>query len=194
MTEHYFSQQPQTQSSPRQLQTELRGKSYIFTSDTNVFSKEKIDFGSRLLIETFVEPAVEGEILDLGCGYGPIGISIAGSFPNRQVVLADVNERALSLARKNAETNRISNIEVVSSDRFSGMPKRKFAAVITNPPIRAGKKVVHDMFEGAKAALVKNGELWVVIQKKQGAPSAQKKINELFGNAEVVDRKKAILL
>ncbi|MCM3741056.1 class I SAM-dependent methyltransferase [Oceanobacillus luteolus] len=194
MNEHYFSEKPQTESSPRHLQTKLRDKNYTFTSDTNVFSKGKIDFGSRVLIETFEEPAIDGDFLDLGCGYGPIGISLAGTYPNRHVVLADVNERALSLAEKNANANHVSNVEVIRSDRFSNLEGRKFAAVITNPPIRAGKTVVHGMFEGAKEALVENGELWVVIQKKQGAPSAQKKINELFGNVEVVDKKKGYFI
>src|SRR5690606_30967544 len=104
-------------------------KNYTFTSDTNVFSKGKIDFGSRVLIETFEEPAIDGDFLDLGCGYGPIGISLAGTYPNRHVVLADVNERALSLAEKNANANHVSNVEVIRSDRFSNLEGRKFAAV-----------------------------------------------------------------
>lgn len=190
MTEHYYSKKPHTDSSPKTWKAELRNQMYTFTSDTNVFSKNGIDFGSRLLIESFNEPSVRGDLLDLGCGYGPIGISLAGAFPERNIVLADVNERAIRLAAENAEENNLTNVEVVNSDRFSGLKERTFAAVITNPPIRAGKDVVHGMFAGAERALVKNGELWVVIQKKQGAPSAQKKINELFGNVEVVDRKK----
>lgn len=190
MTEHYFSQKPQTESSPKRLETELRGRNYIFTSDTNVFSKNRIDFGSRLLIETFEEPPVQGAFLDLGCGYGPIGIALAGSFPDRQIVMADINERAVFLAEKNAELNRLSNVDVLQSDRLAGLKGKTFAAIVTNPPIRAGKAVVYKMFEDANETLVEHGELWVVIQKKQGAPSAQKKINELFGNVEVVDRKK----
>lgn len=190
MAEHYFSKKPQTESSPKQWQTKLRGKSLTFTSDTNVFSKGRIDFGSRLLIESFVEPEAKGDLLDLGCGYGPIGLALAASFPDRHIIMADVNERALHLAKKNASDNHLSNVEIVESDRFSGLRNRTFAVVITNPPIRAGKRVVHDIFEGAKKALVNRGELWVVIQKKQGAPSAHKKINELFGNVEVVEKKK----
>lgn len=190
MTEHYFSKKPHTESSPQTWQTKLRNKTYTFTSDTNVFSKDRVDFGSRLLIEAFKEPSVPGDLLDLGCGYGPIGVSLAGSYPERLVVLADVNERAVALAKENAKGNKLTNVEVITSDSFSGVKEKKFAAVITNPPIRAGKDVVHGMFEGAVNALTEKGELWVVIQKKQGAPSAQKKINELFGNVQVVDRKK----
>lgn len=190
MSEHYFSQEPQTKQSPKTWKYSLRNKQYTFTSDTNVFSKNRVDFGSRVLIEAFREPEAPGDFLDLGCGYGPIGIALAGSFDKRHVVMADVNERALGLARGNAESNELGNIEVVKSDRFSNLKNRKFAAVITNPPIRAGKKVVHAMFTEAKQALTEQGELWVVIQKKQGAPSAQKKIEELFGNVEIVVREK----
>ncbi|WP_405098333.1 class I SAM-dependent methyltransferase [Oceanobacillus sp. FSL H7-0719] len=190
MSEHYFSQKPQTKSSPKTWKYQLRNNIYTFTSDTNVFSKNQVDFGSRVLIEAFEEPAASGDFLDLGCGYGPIGITLAGSFTGRHVVLADVNERATTLAVKNAKENALSNVEIVKSDRFSKLEGRRFAAVITNPPIRAGKQVVHGMFEDAKEALVENGELWVVIQKKQGAPSAKKKIEELFGNVEVVTKEK----
>lgn len=194
MSEHYFSEKPQTKSSPKTWKYQLRNNIYTFTSDTNVFSKSQVDFGSQVLIESFREPVASGDFLDFGCGYGPIGIALAGSFVKREVVMSDVNERATVLASENAERNGLSNIEVVNSDRFSNLEGRKFAAVITNPPIRAGKKMVHGMFEDAKNALVDSGELWVVIQKKQGAPSAEKKMVELFGNVEVVTKKKGYLI
>ena len=190
MSEHYFSQKPQTKSSPKTWNYQLRNNMYTFTSDTNVFSKDQVDFGSSVLVEAFQEPVASGDFLDLGCGYGPIGIALAGSFTERHVVLSDVNERALTLAEENAKKNQLNNVEVVKSDRFSNLEGRKFAAVITNPPIRAGKQVVHKMFEEARTALVEGGELWVVIQKKQGAPSAKVKIEELFGNVEVVIKEK----
>lgn len=190
MSEHYFSNKPQSKTSPKQWTYQLRDKTYMFTSDIGVFSKNEVDFGSRLLIESFQEPNVSGDLLDLGCGYGPIGISVAASFENRNVVMADVNERALALAEKNASINDVRNTEVVRSDRLTNLAGRKFAAILTNPPIRAGKKVVHQMFEDSNAALLPQGELWVVIQKKQGAPSAMEKIEDLFGNVEVVKRDK----
>lgn len=104
--------------------------------------------------------------------------------------MVDVNERALALAVKNAGVNNQTNTEVVRSDRLSGLSGRKFAAILTNPPIRAGKQVVHQMFEDAKEALLADGQLWVVIQKKQGAPSAMDKIEALFGNVDVVAKSK----
>ncbi|WP_188456372.1 class I SAM-dependent methyltransferase [Virgibacillus oceani] len=190
MTEHYFSQKPQSKSSPKTWNYQLKGNSYTFTSDYGVFSKNEVDFGSRLLIESFNEPAVDGDLLDLGCGYGPIGITLANCYRNRNVILADVNERALKLAEQNAKLNHVKNVSFVNSDRFSNIESHTFAAILTNPPIRAGKKVVHAMFEESKQALGVQGELWVVIQKKQGAPSAKEKLYDLFGNVEVVVRDK----
>jgi 16S rRNA (guanine1207-N2)-methyltransferase len=190
MTEHYFSQQPQSKSSPKQWEIILKGKKYTFTSDAGVFSKNEVDPGSQLLIEQFKEPDESGDFLDLGCGYGPIGISLAGFYEERHVVMADVNERALALAEQNAFDNKIDNVAFVKSDRLSNLQERKFAAIISNPPIRAGKKVVHQMFEESKQALTGAGELWIVIQKKQGAPSAKKKLEDLFTEVEVNAKRK----
>jgi len=190
MTEHYFSNHPQSKSSPKTWKYQLRNNDYTFTSDVGVFSKTRIDYGTKLLAETFYPPDIDGDLLDLGCGYGPIGISLADHFPKRHVVMADVNERALELAVENAQVNGVENAEILYSDRFAGIAGRSFAAIITNPPIRAGKQTVHQMFEEASEALKQNGELWVVIQKKQGAPSAKEKINQLFNNVEAVKKDK----
>lgn len=190
MTEHYFSQQPQSHSSPKTWQYQLRNKTYTFTSDIGVFSKNDVDFGSRLLIEQFVEPTIPGDFLDLGCGYGPIGIALAGSYPKRKVTMVDVNQRALNLASKNVEQNDIHNLELIQSDRLSSLKSHKFASIVTNPPIRAGKQVVHAMFEDSAQALYDGGDLWIVIQKKQGAPSALKKLEKLFTYVEVVKKSK----
>lgn len=194
MSEHYFSQQPQSKSSPKTWSYQLKGKEYTFTSDYGVFSKNEIDYGSRLLITQFIESKVSGSVLDLGCGYGPIGITIANTYPNRKIVFADVNERALRLAEQNAVENKIQNVEFVKSDRFVNLADYTFASIVTNPPIRAGKKVVHAMIEESRSALDMNGELWVVIQKKQGAPSAKGKLMDVFGNVEVVARDKGYFL
>lgn len=193
MAEHYFTQKPQSKSSPETWSYQLKGRLYTFTSDHGVFSRNEVDFGSRLLIEEFIEPAVSGDFLDLGCGYGPIGIVLADHF-KRNVKLADVNERALKLAQQNAAMNHVENVSFIASDRFANLTTYKFAAIITNPPIRAGKKIVHAMFEESKRQLVDHGELWVVIQKKQGAPSAKAKLQTLFGNVEVVARSKGYFI
>ncbi|GGJ93216.1 hypothetical protein GCM10007063_14770 [Lentibacillus kapialis] len=190
MSEHYFTQNPRSKSSPQKWNYKLRGEIFTFESDFGVFSKNEVDYGSKLLIEHFREPRVTGDLLDLGCGYGPIGITVANCYKERLVMLTDINERAIDLAKKNAHHNGVSNVEFAISDRFRHLKDMKFAAILTNPPIRAGKKIVHQMFEDSKHALLKNGQLWVVIQKKQGAPSALDKLKDLFGNVNVIDRSK----
>ncbi len=190
MTEHYYSDQPSVESNPVTWTYTLRGHSLTFTSDQGVFSKKEVDFGSRLLIEAFELPGIEGDLLDMGCGYGPIGIALAKDHEERRVVMADVNERAVGLARKNAEANNADNTEVVKSNLYDEIRQRNFAAILTNPPIRAGKKVVHQIFEEAYSHLADEGELWVVIQKKQGAPSALGKLGEMFTEVDTIMKKK----
>ncbi|TRM11160.1 class I SAM-dependent methyltransferase [Lentibacillus cibarius] len=190
MADHYFSHNPQSKSSPKKWNYLLRGKNYTFTSDHGVFSRNEVDYGSKLLLEHFEEPDIAGDFLDLGCGYGPIGIAVADSFRDRHVVMSDVNERAITLARKNAACNHIENVEIVLSDRLGNLSNRQFASILINPPIRAGKKVVHQMFEDSRNALLQHGRLWVVIQKKQGASSAMQRLEDLFEGVKVATRSK----
>ena len=190
MSEHYYSENPKVKSNPKEWSAELRGKTLRFKTDAGVFSKGEVDFGSRLLAESFMLSVTEGLILDVGCGYGPIGLSIAASFPERSIHMVDVNERALALAAHNAKQNSISNVEIYPSDALSGVTAEGFAAILTNPPIRAGKETVFKFYEGAFLKLKVGGELWIVIQKKQGAPSTIDCLKELFGNVETVVKKK----
>lgn len=190
MTEHYYSRKPQTESKPQQWQFTLLGHSFLFETDTGVFSKSEVDFGSRLLIDTFNMPDVEGIVLDVGCGYGPIGLAIAKQYPERTVYMMDINERALQLARKNAELNGIQNVRIYESDGVYVDEQVQVAAVLTNPPIRAGKETVFKIYDGAYQHLCTSGELWVVIQKKQGAPSTLKYLEEKFRSVEIVKKKK----
>lgn len=194
MSQHYYSKSPQTKSAPKTWQDTIKGKQYTFTSDFGVFSKSNVDFGSKLLIEHFEEPMIEGDLLDLGCGYGPIGISLAKQYTNRHVVMIDINERAVALAKQNANHNQTTNTEIIQSDQFENIKNRSFAAIITNPPIRTGKKVIYGMFEKSKHSLLPGGALWIVIQKKQGAPSAKRKLEELFHTVEVKARSKGYLI
>nr|WP_216367764.1 class I SAM-dependent methyltransferase [Geobacillus sp. DSP4a] len=190
VSEHYYSAAPTSERNPQTWTFTLRGHEFRFTTDSGVFSKRGVDFGTQLLIETFEEPEVAGDLLDVGCGYGPIGLALAKSFPNRLVQMIDVNERALELARENKRANHIDNVRIYQSDLFSEVGEQRFAAVVTNPPIRAGKRVVHAIFEQSRDHLLDGGELWVVIQKKQGAPSALEKLKELFPFVEVASKKK----
>ncbi|MES1030393.1 class I SAM-dependent methyltransferase [Bacillus velezensis] len=191
MSEHYYSEKPSVKSDKQTWSFTLRNRPYTFTSDSGVFSKKEVDFGSRVLIEAFEEPEIDGDFLDAGCGYGPIGLSLAGAFTDRTVHMIDVNERAVELSNENAEKNGIKNVRIYQSDLFSNIDSAQtFASIITNPPIRAGKKVVHAIFEKSAEHLRASGELWIVIQKKQGGPSAIEKLKELFDEVSVVQKKK----
>ncbi|WP_407271455.1 class I SAM-dependent methyltransferase [Radiobacillus sp. PE A8.2] len=194
MSDHYFSNKPQSQSKPSTWSFELRGQTMKFTSDYGVFSKSEVDFGSRTLIDAFVEPSIDGVILDLGCGYGPIGLSLARAYSDRQFVLSDINERAVSLAEQNAKQNGIANVTFHVSDGMEGLRNHRYAAILINPPIRAGKDTIFRMFEESYTALLDQGELWIVIQKKQGAPSTQKKLQEIFAEVNVVNKNKGYFI
>lgn len=190
MSEHYYSKNPQVKSDPKNWNADLRGIRLRFKTDAGVFSKGEVDFGSRLLAEAFTNPEANGDVLDIGCGYGPIGLSIAASFPERNVHMVDVNERALALAAHNAEQNGIKNVTIYPSDALSAVDTEGFAAIVTNPPIRAGKETVFTIYNGAYEKLAVGGELWIVIQKKQGAPSTVARLTELFGEVETVVKKR----
>ena len=190
MSEHYYSNKPQTESKPRQWKFTLRGHTFTFETDAGVFSKSEVDFGSRVLIDTFEMPEVEGDVLDVGCGYGPIGLSIAKANPERFVHMMDINTRAIALAEKNAQVNGIQNVRIFESDGLASVGDVKAAAILTNPPIRAGKETIFRFYDESYEKLVEGGELWIVIQKKQGAPSTISHLEELFSEVDVVEKKK----
>jgi 16S rRNA (guanine1207-N2)-methyltransferase len=189
MADHYYSAKPSVESKRGQIEEELRGKQFTFVTDAGVFSKGGLDFGSRLLIKA-MNIQEEDRVLDVGCGYGPIGLTAAWLAKKGKSTLIDINERAVELAGINMRSNGIGNAEIVQSDLFEAVIGRKFTKIVTNPPIRAGKQVVHHIFEQAYEHLEVGGELWVVIQKKQGAPSAVTKLQELFGSVREEDRDK----
>jgi 16S rRNA (guanine1207-N2)-methyltransferase len=189
MADHYYSNDPHSKNDPRKWTFTLRGEKFFFNTDAGVFSKGEVDFGSRLLIESFELPTVEGDILDVGCGYGPIGLAMAKSFPERTVHMVDVNRRAIELAIRNSKENDVENVRIYESDGLS-MVEGPFSAILTNPPIRAGKETVFKFYDEAFEKLKAGGELWVVIQKKQGAPSTIDHLKKLFGQVETVEKKK----
>ena len=190
MTNHYYSEHPETAHEFDEWAFELRGKIFQFVTDSGVFSRETVDYGSRVLIDAFDWAQLpEGKILDVGCGYGPIGLSLAYA-SERFVEMVDINARAVDLAQGNAKRNRIKNVAIYQSNIYEEVTETDYAAIVSNPPIRAGKKVVHEILTGAYPRLRTGGTLTIVIQKKQGAPSAQKKMQETFGNAEIVIKDK----
>lgn len=190
MNDHYYSQNPTSESNPSQFQATIRSFNFTFHTDEGVFSKNQIDYGTMVLLKQIQEPSVDGDLLDVGCGYGPIGMTLSKLFPNRRVYMVDINERAVELAKKNLIENQIKNAQVVQSDGLQAVADHRFAAIVTNPPFRAGKSIVHQIVDESYQQLVTGGEFWVVAQKKQGAPSLKAKIESVFGNSEIVKRDK----
>jgi 16S rRNA (guanine1207-N2)-methyltransferase len=189
LSEHYFTRKPQSEHEERIIRETLRGREFTFVTDAGVFSRGGVDFGTRLLIETMdIPPAAR--VLDVGCGYGPIGIVAAALAPSGRVTMIDVNARAVELARRNAQLNRIGNAEVMESDLFANVPAETYDVILTNPPIRAGKQTVHQIFEQAAHFLAPGGRLWIVIRKQQGAPSAFAKLEQLFGSVREMAKAK----
>ncbi|MQS89349.1 class I SAM-dependent methyltransferase [Companilactobacillus mishanensis] len=190
MANQYFENQENLEHELKTFDFDLKGNNLKFTSDSGVFSRQTIDYGSRVLIDAIDFSNVpQGNILDVGCGYGPIGLSLAKNQPKRQVVMTDVNLRAMDLAKKNADANKITNATIFESDAYENIDEQ-FALIVSNPPVRAGKSVVSSIIAEAKNYLVPNGELWIVLQKKQGAPSAKKLMHLTYENVEVVTRDK----
>lgn len=173
------------------LAVELLGQSMRFKTDRGVFSKNGIDYGSRVLLENY-QPESAKSLLDVGCGYGTLGLTLAKKF-DLDVTMVDVNSRALDLCRQNAIDNAVSNSKIELSNIYESVSE-KYDAIISNPPIRAGKEVVHEILAGAFGHLNDGGHLTIVIQKKQGAPSAQKKMEEVFGNCQLVARDKGYFI
>lgn len=172
----------------RTITLEIKGEVFTFFSDLGVFSKDKIDYGSRVLLETVLENEKRGNlnILDVGCGYGVLGITL-GHFLNSNVLASDVNERALHLCKKNLKVNNVVG-ETIVSNAYENIDDT-FDLIITNPPIRAGNTVILDILRNAKDHLKENGSLWFVIRKDQGAKSILKRLEDIY-NWQVVKKSK----
>ena len=187
---HYYDQEPQSASKERTIQFEIYGKKISLVADNGVFSKNKVDEGSLYFLKTILPLNLGKKILDIGCGYGTIGLTIALFKDEASVDLADINTRALALCEMNARNLDIKDrVKIINSDVYSNI-KDQYESIVVNPPIRAGKIVTYAMYEGAKQRLIDGGCLYVVIRKAQGAESASKYIEELFGNVEMLGRHK----
>ncbi|MFC5528004.1 class I SAM-dependent methyltransferase [Cohnella yongneupensis] len=186
MNDHYYSNKPKSASNRQSFAASLRGFTFRLTSDAGVFSRDGVDFGSRVLID-LMEIKPDDHVLDVGCGYGPMGLTAARLAPQGHVTMIDINERAVELAKHNAAENRIENASFLPSDLFDAVKDRTFDVILSNPPIRAGKAVVHKLLTDAYDHLRPGGSLWIVIQNKQGAPTARAKLEEVFGDDNVVE-------
>ena len=186
---HYFINDDSLKSEKRIIKYMINSYNFELISDIGVFSKNELDPGSELLIKTAIKEGIKGDLLDVGCGYGPIGITLSKICDLDKVDFIDVNLRALNLTKENASKYQIKNYNVFESNGFENV-KDLYDYILINPPIRAGKEVIFKMFEDSIKYLKKDGILMIVIRKDQGAPSAKKKLNELYGNCETLDREK----
>lgn len=186
----YFDNNPSLASKIRSVYLEINGERLEFLTDNGVFSKSHIDDGSLAFLKVILPLQLSGKILDLGAGYGTIGLTIAYFCPRAYVDLAEINERALSLSKKNACALHVSQrVAFLQSDIYSNI-EGTYDSIVVNPPIRAGKKVTYSMYEGALQHLNDGGSLYIVIRKNQGAISASNYIKELFLNVTLLKKDK----
>ncbi len=184
---HYFTVRPTAPSRPRELHARLRGRNWIFLTDRGVFARDAVDAGTRLLIERMVIHPTD-EVLDLGCGYGPVGIIAATLAQQGQAVLVDINERAVGLARENVRRHGITNAAVLHGDGCAPVSDRQFDAILTNPPIRAGKATVRRLVREAWAHLRPGGRFYFVARTAQGAKTLARDVSAIFGRVRELDR------
>lgn len=185
--EHYFTKAPQSEEKFGIIKTSLRGTPFEFLTSTSVFSKRRIDSGTRLLIEAMELPQT-GNVLDIGCGYGAVGITAASLNPKLHVVMTDVNMRAVRLARRNLELNRVSNAEVRYGYLYEPVEDLLFSCILSNPPVSAGMETVKSIIVQAPKVMVDKGTFQMVIRSKIGAKILPEVFAEAFGNCRVVAR------
>ena len=193
---HYFSEKQDVKSDRKIIKYEIENKKFEFLTDNGVFSKTKVDFGTDVMLKVFLRENMNKknqkfDILDIGCGYGVVSVVIKSFFENVRTVSSDVNERALELTRENLLKNGVikeesDNFEVRKSFAFDDVSE-KFDVILSNPPIRAGKQTIFQIYEKSFEHLNENGEFYCVIQTKHGAKSTQKKLEEIFGNCETLE-------
>ena len=187
---HYFQDDPNLASNYKKISFEVNGISMHLLTDNGVFSKNRVDEGSLAFLKVILPLNLGTNILDLGCGYGTIGLTLALAKKEARVTLADINARALNMCKKNAEALELSQrVTILQSDIYEKI-EGPYDSIVVNPPIRAGKAVTYRMYEESKQYLIDGGSLYIVIRKAQGAGSAAKYIESLYGNIKLLDRHK----
>lgn len=174
---HYFENDDNIKTNEIKKDVFIGNVRYSFITDNGVFSKKGLDFGTRTLLTSLDLDKITGNVLDMGCGYGPIGIYVAKN-TDASVHMIDINRRSLDLALKNAKLNGVS-VNIYESNAYEKVIE-KFDFIISNPPIRVGKKILYNILMDAKNYLKEAGELWIVIHKDQGAKSVMKDLEKEY--------------
>jgi len=187
---HYFTNDNNLKSEIKNIEVVIKDTKYIFSTDNGVFSKKGLDYGTRALLETLDLEKIKGRVLDFGCGYGPIGIFIA-SQTDAEVDMIDINDRSLKLALKNSQLNKVK-VNIFESNMYENI-NGKYDYIVSNPPIRVGKEILYKILFGAKNHLTKNGQLWIVVNKDQGAKSLAKDLEKEY-LVEIEDKNKGFYI
>lgn len=189
LSNQYFENNNNLKKETREILFYYRGNKILLTTNTGIFSKSYVDFGTQQLLKNINLTQGTTSVLDVGCGYGVIGITIAKTYEFSKVDMIDINSRAVEITKENIIKNNVNNASCFISNIYENIVSQ-YDLIVSNPPIRAGKQVVHSILADAYQHLNIGGSIIVVIQKKQGAPSTMKKLKEVFGNVTVVDREK----
>ena len=185
--DHYYTSAPTSAHKDATVECDYRGHHLIFHTDSGVFSRTELDRGTEVLLNTLPDEVI-GSVLDMGCGWGVIGVAVGSHWPSCRITMADINQRACALSRDNARLNGVE-ATVIESDGYAQVLGERYDLILQNPPIRAGKAVIYQMFADASHCLNPGGELWLVIRKQQGAPSAMTYLRTLFESVEAVEKK-----
>jgi 16S rRNA (guanine1207-N2)-methyltransferase len=187
MTEHYYAEKPQSELKYGLVRTRLCGKPFEFVTASSVFSVKRIDLGTRVLIESMQLPP-EGCVLDIGCGYGAVGIAAAEFNPKLHVVMTDVNRRAILLARQNAKRNHVHNAEAKRGTLYEPVRGMRFDCVLSNPPVSAGMDTVEAIIRGAPDLMACKATFQMVVRSKIGKKTLPDAFCQAFGNCSVLAR------
>lgn len=185
--DHYFSARPSSIARFGLIQTCLRGRSFEFLTSSGIFSRNRIDLGTRLLVKCMVLPE-KGYALDMGCGYGPVGITAATLKPDLKVIMVDVNRRAALLARQNVLKSHLHNVEVRRGDLYDPVEDVIFDCVLSNPPVSAGMETVKTIICEAPKHMAHGGSLQMVLRSKIAGKRLRTFFEEAFGDVEIMAR------
>lgn len=184
---HYFTNNEDLEHQEKCFEFHISNRIFNFKTDKGVFSRNNVDYGTKVLIENILKEDLAKPILDLGCGYGAIAI-VLSKILDTKVYAVDINDRALRLTKENSFINK-TDVEAICCEDITNL-KIKFKTIILNPPIRSGKENIFKLYEKSYQTLAFGGSLYIVIQKKQGAKSSYKKLLELFKNVRIIDHDK----